>query len=83
MVKELQNNISVFCYCSLPRLPRQGPWSQSIYSMNKKIHSGIRNCNLGTEWVTGPGAHLQLAKYLASVLNAACLLPALILAGKV
>ena len=65
MVKELQNNISVFCYCSLPRLPRQGPWSQSIYSMNKKIHSGIRNFNLGTEWVTGPGAHLQLASWVS------------------
>ena len=67
MGKELQNNVSVFCFCSLPRQVL-GP-KYLFYELENSFW-GLEIIILGTE-VTGPGAHLQVAEYLASVLNAA------------
>ena len=60
---------SVIAHCPVPR---QGPWSQRTYLFYELENSfwGLEIIILGTE-VTGPGAHLQVAEYLASVLNAA------------
>ena len=89
MGKELQNNVSVFCYCSLPR--RGSLVSKYLFYELENSFWGLEIIILGTE-VTDPGAHLQVAECLVSgqcaeccptVSTAVCCLLGLILPGKV